>query len=200
MEEIIDILTNSLQGIAWKLAGVMIVASILGMVYKTMENKLLSWAEQKIRERKAKKTQHDQWTGDWVTDANARQNNRYEYMDPAQPPQYIYNEKSRMWVDREQLEQEQHRKAYEENRRKWKEYEEEEIRREREREEARRINKEIERHQQAVMEEMRRPIILTPEEQELAKQIRIKRNGPTFEEWKAEKLRQQQQNSEHPKE
>lgn len=193
MEGIINILTDSLQGIALKLVGVMIVASILGMIYKAIENKLLSWAERKIQERKAKKTQHDQWTGDWVTDANARQNNRYEYMDPVKPTQYTYNEKARMWVDQEQLEQERHRKAYEENRKRWQEYEADLARREREREEARREEQRI----QAIMDQ-RKHIVLTPEEQELAKQIRIVRNGPTFEEWKAEKLRQEQQKNEHP--
>lgn len=196
--EISKILANSLEEIAWTLAIVMIVITALGMLYKTIENKILAWAEQKIQERKAKKTQHDQWTGDWVTDANARQNNRYEYMDPTTPPQYVYNEKTRMWVDREQLDKERSQKAYQENRQKWKAYEEEEIQKERDREEARRISKEIERHQQAVMEKMRKPIILTPEEQELAKQIRVVRNGPTFEEWKAEKLRKEQEQKEHP--
>lgn len=196
MEGIIDILGDSLQGIAWKLVGVMIVASILGMLYKAIENKLLSWAERKIQERKAKKTQHDQWTGDWVTDANARQNNRYEYMDPEKPTKYTYNERARMWVDEEQLEQERHRKAYEENRKRWQEYEADLARREQEREEAQREEQRI----RAIMDQ-RKHIVLTPEEQELAKQIRVDRSREeAFQAWRAEKLRQQQQNTEHPEE
>lgn len=54
--------------------------------------------------------------------------------------------------------------------------------------------------EQAKLEAQQKPVYLTPEEQELAKQIRIERNGPTFEEWKAEKLRKEQEQKEHPEE
>lgn len=188
----IDILEKSLNDVAQKMIVMIIFVFIISVLIHLIKKKLESIIKNWLLNRNQKK-QHDQWTGDWVTDANARQNNRYEYMDPEKPTKYTYNERARMWVDEEQLEQERHRKAYEENRKRWQEYEEEEIRREREREEARREEQRI----QAIMDQ-RKHIVLTPEEQELAKQIRIERKGPTFEEWKAEKLRQQQENNEHP--
>ena len=56
-------------------------------------------------------------------------------------------------------------------------------------------------YEQAKAEAKQQPIILTPEEQELAKQIRVDRSREeAFQAWRAEKLRQQQQNTEHPEE
>lgn len=132
-----------------------------------------------------KPKQHDQWTEDWVYNANARQNNRYEYSDPIKEPKWTYNERARMWVDEEQLEEERHRQAYEENRRRWKAYEEEEAERERTREQER----QLERENAQLIEELhkeRKRIILTEEEKELSKKIKVQRSKLSFEEWKEE--------------
>lgn len=118
---------------------------------------------------------------DWLKKAVKRQQNRYEYTDPIKPKQWAYNENARMWVDAEQLEQERHQQAYEENRRKWQAYEAKEAAKE---EEQRRV--------QRVIDEIKKPVCLTEEEKELAKQIHIDRSQPTFEEWKAEQKRKKQ--------
>lgn len=132
-----------------------------------------------------KHKQYDQWTEDWVYNANARQNNRYEYSDPAKEPKWTYNERARMWVDAEQMEQERHKQAYEENRRRWQAYEEAEAEKERAIERERRAQREEQRFIDELHRE-RDSIILTDEEQNLAKQIKIDRSMPSFEEWKAE--------------
>lgn len=128
---------------------------------------------------------HDQWTEDWVHNASARQNNRYEYSDPVKEPKWTYNERARMWVDAEQMEQERHKQAYEENRRRWQAYEEAEAEKER----AIERERQAQREEQRFIDELHRErdsIILTDEEQNLAKQIKIDRSMPSFEEWKAE--------------
>lgn len=135
---------------------------------------------------KKKSKVHDQWTEDWVYNASARQNNRYEYSDPVKEPKWTYNERARMWVDAEQMEQERHKQAYEENRRRWQAYEEGEAERER----AIERERQTQREEQRFIDELHRErdsIILTDEEQNLAKQIRVDRSMPSFEEWKAEK-------------
>lgn len=136
---------------------------------------------------------HNQWTNDWVYNASARQNNRYEYTDPVKPKKgWVYNERARMWVDGDQFDQEQHQRAYEENRRKWAAYKAEEDAKEAEHWEEIETKKRIERHQREVLREMNNFGELTPEEKELAKQIKIDRSQPTFEEWKAAKEQEQE--------
>ena len=126
---------------------------------------------------------------DWLQNAQERQNARYEYSDPLKPKKgWVYNERARMWVDGDQFDQEQHRIAYEENRRKWEAYRQAEDAKEAERWEAIQEKKRIERHQREVIQEMNN---LTPEEEELAKKIRVDRSKPTFEEWKAAREREQ---------
>lgn len=161
------------------------VAILIGIVA------IITWVIKKIwkagtepPERKKNKV-HNQRTEDWVYNANARQNNRYEYSDPVKEPKWTYNERARMWVDEEQLEDERHRQAYEENRRKWKAYEAAEAEREWAREQERQLERENEQVIEALHRE-RTSIILTEEEKELSKQIKRQRSGPTFEEWKAQ--------------
>ena len=172
------------------LFSIMAIGWILGILFLFAIVAAITWIVKKVWNAGTNKTQkqskqHNQWTDDWVYNASARQNNRYEYSDPVKTPKWTYNERARMWVDEDQLEQERHKRAYEENRRKWQAYEAAEAKKEEERQRAREVQNEIERHQKAVMAEINKPIYLTPEEQELAKQIRVERNGPTFEEWKA---------------
>lgn len=124
---------------------------------------------------------------DWLYRATKRQQARYEYSDPVKPKKWVYNERARMWVDGDQLEEERHRRAYEENRRKWQIYEQKVAEQEAE-----------ERRVQAILDEMHRPIYLTEEEKELAKQIKKDRSQPTYEKWKAAKLKAEEQKIQEP--
>ena len=54
---IMDTLANELSTIAWKLAGVIILAGIAGFIYKLIEKKILALAADKAYERKQKKLQ-----------------------------------------------------------------------------------------------------------------------------------------------
>ena len=54
---IMDALANELSTIAWKLAGVIILAGIAGFIYKLIEKKILALAANKAYERKQKKLQ-----------------------------------------------------------------------------------------------------------------------------------------------
>lgn len=49
------ILTDSLQDATWKLVGTMFVVTILAMIYKLIEKKLISMVDRKIYETKQKK-------------------------------------------------------------------------------------------------------------------------------------------------
>lgn len=102
---------------------------------------------------------------------------------------WVYNESARMFVDAEQMDPIKNRAAYERTRQKWQEYKEAEEAKDRAKWEARQRAMEQERHYNAVVEEKNRPVLLTPEEQELIKQIRINREMPTFEEWKAQQMK-----------
>lgn len=137
---------------------------------------------------------------DWLKDAQKRQNARYEYSDPVSlktkkkwdpngwyydedkkkwvSPDYIdsskntsweWNERARMWVDPAQMDSRRGERGYEAVREKW-----DELKREEETKEA-----------------LKPHVHLTSEEKELAKQIRISRTEPTFEEWKAAREKEQ---------
>lgn len=134
---------------------------------------------------------------DWLSQAQERQNNRYEYSDPAKTqkpkklrhhtwttdgwyydenqkkwigpdyqPEWEYNPKTRMWVNADQLNKKLYREASEKVRQKWENL----------------------RKEEAELEALRTPIYLTEEEKELAKQIRVDRTQPTYEEWKAAQM------------
>lgn len=138
---------------------------------------------------------------DWLSQAQERQNNRYEYNDPIKPqktkrlrnrtwttdgwyydedrkkwvgpdyqPDWEYNAKTRMWVDADQLNERRYGEANEQIRQKW----------------------ETLKREEAQLEALRAPVYLTDEEKELAKEIRIDRKGPSYEEWKAARERQEQ--------
>lgn len=167
-----------------------------------------------IKKNRQKKSQ--QTSNDWLTQAQDRQNHIYEYTDPHKAgekqwtptgwyydegkkkwvsPDYrdgrkntnlptyeaskdwLYNESARMWVDSEQLEQHRHQRAYQENRKRWKDFAEQEA-------EEKRI--------QEALREQRKPAELTQEEKDLSKQIRPDRAEPSYEEWKAARLKEQQ--------
>lgn len=53
--DIIEVLSDSLQIIAWKMVGAMVIAAVLAMIYKLIEKKILAFIERKIYERKQKK-------------------------------------------------------------------------------------------------------------------------------------------------
>lgn len=134
---------------------------------------------------------------DWLSQAQERQNRRYEYNDPVKPkkqkkirnrtwttdgwyfdedqkkwvgpdyqPDWEYNSKTRMWVDADQLNEKRYGEANKQVRQKW-----ENLKRE-----------------EAQLEALRTTVYLTDEEKELAKQIRIDRTQPTYEEWKAAQM------------
>lgn len=102
---------------------------------------------------------------------------------------WVYNEMARMFVDAEQTDPAKNRAAYERTRQKWQAYKEEEEAKERAEWEVREQEKQRERHYRAVAAEINRPVYLSPEEQELSKQIHLNRDNPTFEEWKAQQLK-----------
>ena len=52
---IVDVLTNELGSITWKLVGVIILAGIAGFIFKLIENKILAFVSDKAYERKQKK-------------------------------------------------------------------------------------------------------------------------------------------------
>ena len=55
---------------------------------------------------------------DWISNAQERQQKKYEYSDP----QWSYNKKTRMWVDSDQMDEKERRKASEKVRENWKTY------------------------------------------------------------------------------
>ena len=118
----------------------------------------------------------DEKKGKWISPD-------YEYSQAKK--KWVYNESVRMFVDAEQTDPIKNRAAYERTRQKWQEYREAEEAKDRANWEARQQARERERHYDSVIEEMNKPVYLTPEEQELIKQFRINREMPTYEEWKA---------------
>lgn len=102
------------------------------------------------------------------------------YVDIDENGRYVYNESAKMWVDKSQCDPQENKRKYEENRKRWTDHERQLAEKEQER---LRVEK--------IFEESRKYPNLTEEEIELAKQIRINRNGPTYEEWKAEKLKKE---------
>lgn len=52
---IVDELVNELGNIAWKLAGVIIIAGIAGFIFKLVEKKILTFVSDKAYEHKQKK-------------------------------------------------------------------------------------------------------------------------------------------------
>lgn len=136
---------------------------------------------------------------DWLKDAQKRQNAKYEYSDPVMlktdkkwdpngwyydeekrkwvSPDYIdsskntkweWNERARMWVDPKQMDSQRGEQGYHTVRNKWEEYKREEEK----------------------IESLRTQVKLTNEEKELAKQIKIDRSQPSYEEWKAARERE----------
>lgn len=137
---------------------------------------------------------------DWLSEAQKHQNAKNEYSDPMTlrtdkkwdpngwyydeekkkwvSPDYIdsskntrweWNERARMWVDPTQMDTQRGAQGYETVRQKW-----DELKREEE-----------------TIESLRTHVHLTDEEKELAKQIRVDRKEPTFEEWKATREKEQ---------
>ena len=91
-----------------------------------------------------------------------------------QNEKWTYNEKTRMWVETNQLDQESNLRKIERTRANWKAYERKEAEKEEERQ---RVEKAI--------KEARQTIQLTDEEKELAHKIHIANKEPSYEEWKA---------------
>ena len=97
---------------------------------------------------------------------------------------WAYNESARIWVDPDQLDEEKKRRAYEENRRRWKEFQEREA---------------LDEIHAVRMQELRaqqesEAVILSPEELRQAEEIWKKHQSskaPSYEEWKAAKLKEQ---------
>lgn len=106
---------------------------------------------------KKKNKQHDQWTNDWVYNASARQNNRYEYSDPTWPKDEIkwsptgwyWDEKKEKWISPDYAN---------------------------------------------AKENTSMPEFRSPEKRERHQQWRKEEGkGPTYEEWKATRLKEQKQ-------
>lgn len=114
--------------------------------------------EYEAEEKRAKqhKKQHNQWTDDWLHNATARQNNRYEYTDPSwaqkekkwSPTGWYYDEEKEKWIPPDYLDS--------------------------------RKNTKIHNYQ-----------VYTQAEQD--KHIRLSKDGPTFEEWKAARMKDEQE-------
>lgn len=102
--------------------------------------------------------------------------------------QWEFNENAEIWVNSEQLDSLKGERANENVRLKWEEVNRQEAAKEIER---KRIA-EREHYQNAVIAEMNEPIYLSQEEKELAKHIHVNRDHPTYEEWKAQRLKEKQ--------
>lgn len=200
----ISILLGSL-GIGW----VAHILNVLLVIAGTI------WLIKRLSGKENYKTKKKE-TNDWITKAQKRQTKIYEYTDPHKAgekqwsptgwyydeekgkwvsPDYrdgskntslptyeaskdwLYNESARIWVNADQLERNRHQQAYLENRKRWKNFAEQEA-------EEMRI--------QAALREQRKPAELTQEEKDLSKQIRPDRAEPSYEEWKAARLKEQQ--------
>ena len=101
---------------------------------------------------------------------------------------WVYNESARMWVDPEQMDVAKNRKAIEENRARWKEFQE----RERRDEELKELHRIRMAELQAQIEAT--PDYVSPEDLERAKQMYKKQKAeqpPSFEEWKAAREQEQ---------
>ena len=120
---------------------------------------LITWVVKKIwnggnnkKPKSNKPKAHNQWTNDWMQNAQARQNNRYEYTDPIQfqkgekwsPTGWYWDDKKEKWIPPDYLNSKPNTNMHEQ---------------------------------------------LTPEEKELAKQIRVDRSRPSYEEWKAAQMK-----------
>ena len=129
---------------------VLIIVGVVALITWVVKKIWNSGNNQKTKANRPKA--HNQWTNDWMQNAQARQNNRYEYTDPIQfqkgekwsPTGWYWDDRKEKWIPPDYLNSKANTR-------------------------------------------MREP--LTPEEQELAKQIRIDRSRPTFEEWKAAQMK-----------
>ena len=108
--------------------------------------------------------------------------------------QWEFNEKAEIWVNTDQLDSIKAERENEKVKLKWEEVKRQEMAEAAAKERA----AELERYQNAVIDEMNEPISLSAEEQELSKQIHIDHEHPTYEEWKAQKLKEKQNKEDHP--
>lgn len=154
-----SVMTKAIGGFLQGIFSLVAISWVIGLLMLVGVVALITWVVKKVwnsEGNKSTKTNkpkaHNQWTNDWIQNAQARQNNRYEYTDPIQfrkgekwsPTGWYWDDKKGKWIPPDYMNSKPNTN-------------------------------------------MREP--LTPEERELAKQIRIDRSHPTFEEWKAAQMK-----------
>lgn len=181
------------------------IAMLVGIVA------LITWVVKKVWNAgdKSKQTTHKTIPNDdnWINKAQERQQKRWDYTDPTskprkgntskpvnesnwyptgwtwnekkqlwEPPDYLsqesqerweWNESSRIWVDKSQMNKETNAKKQEEVRQNWNRYQQENT--------------------------PKPKVHLTEEEKELANKIHVTREEISFEEWKAAKMAEQEE-------
>ena len=108
-----EAMTNAIGGLFRGIFSLMAIGWIIGLFVLLGVVALITWVVKKVWNagndkgpKVHKHKSHDQWTGDWMQDANARQKNRYEYYDPEwtkdngkwSPSGWYYDEKKGKWI------------------------------------------------------------------------------------------------------
>lgn len=107
-----EVMTEAIGGFLQGIFSLMAISWIIGLLMLVGVVALLTWVVKKVwnagnnKPKVHKPEAHNQWTEDWMQNANARQQNRYEYSDPQwtrnngkwSPSGWYFDEQKQKWV------------------------------------------------------------------------------------------------------
>ena len=116
-----SMIADAIGGVIGALFSVMGIALIFGIAFLVGIVALITWVVKKVwnadKQPKQKPQRHAHQDNDWLTGAQRRQQQRYENSDPVGG--WSYNKNARMWVDPDQTDEEERRRARERVRDNW---------------------------------------------------------------------------------